>query len=70
MKFFNDNCTDKEKIIIDMMKKDNKISISKITEETGYRARTVKNYIAKLKEKGFLKRVGSEKSGHWELSVK
>ncbi len=64
-----DSCTDKEKMIMELIKNDNKISTTKISEETGYSVRTVKNYIAKLKEKGYLKRIGSEKSGHWEIKL-
>ena len=36
-------------------------------DKTGLSQRTVENSITKLKQAGFLKRVGSPKSGHWKI---
>jgi len=45
----------------------NKISANKIAKKTGYSIATVKREMAKLKEKGKLKRIGPDKGGYWEL---
>lgn len=37
-----------------------------IVDQTGFSQRTVENCVKKLKQSGFLKRVGSPKTGHWE----
>ena len=39
----------------------------KLAESLGVSLRTVKNHIALLKEAGIITRVGSDKSGHWEI---
>lgn len=39
-----------------------------ITDQTQLSQRTVENAILRLKKAGLLKRVGSDKGGHWEVT--
>ena len=50
--------------ILELMQSDKFISIPKIAEKIGLSTTAVENNIAKLKEKGIIKRIGSAKSGH------
>jgi ATP-dependent DNA helicase RecG len=46
---------------------DPQISIVELSQRIGLCTTDIKNNIAKFKEKGILKRVGSAKGGHWEI---
>ncbi len=41
-----------------------------IAEQLGWNVDRVKCYFNKFKTNGFIKRVGSNQTGHWELLVK
>ena len=58
---------DNQKKIIELMHQDKYISIPQIAEKVGISTTAVENNIAKLKEKGFVKRVGSAKAGYWKV---
>jgi len=49
------------------MKESNEITIDELSKKTGLSARGIEKNIAKLKEKGLLKRIGGAKGGHWEV---
>jgi len=53
--------------LLDLVKSDNKITISKIAKKLDVNEKTIKRDISKLKESGKLKRIGSDKGGHWEV---
>ncbi len=55
----------KEKNVLELLKKDNKMSIADITEKTGYSRPTVNRVLDALKKKGLLSRSGAKKNGHW-----
>ena len=42
-------------------------TILQLSELTGFSERTIKNHQAELKKAGVIKRIGSDKSGHWEI---
>ena len=58
---------DNQKKIIELMKGDKHISIPQISKIIGISTTAVENNISKLKEKGIVKRIGSAKSGYWEV---
>ncbi|NOQ56068.1 MAG: winged helix-turn-helix transcriptional regulator [Nanohaloarchaea archaeon] len=53
--------------IINIIKKDNKISIREIAELLEISSDTVKEYIKRLKDKDILIRKGKTSAGYWEL---
>jgi len=53
--------------VLNAIKADSFIKTHEIADQIQLSQRTVENAIAKLKEEGFLKRIGSRKSGHWEV---
>ena len=38
-----------------------------LAEKTGYSTATIKRHIQELKKLGLLERIGSDKTGHWEI---
>ena len=44
------------------------ISIVQLSEKVGIATKNIENNIAKLKQKGLLKRIGSDRGGYWEVS--
>ena len=65
-KKFGDNQKTSE-IILELLKDNPKLSAKKLSEQIGITSRAVEKQLAVLIEKGFLKRVGSPKGGHWEI---
>ena len=65
-KKFGDNKKSSE-IILELLKEDPKLSAKKLSEKIGITSRAVEKQLASLVEKGFIKREGSPKSGHWEI---
>jgi len=53
--------------ILNLMLSENSITISKLSETIGISTTAIENNIAKLKEMGMLRRVGSDKKGYWEV---
>ena len=65
-KKFGDNQKSSE-IILELLKDNPKLSAKKLSEQIGITSRAVEKQLAVLIEKGFLKRVGFPKGGHWEV---
>ena len=65
-KKFGDNQKSSE-IILELLKEDPKLSAKKLSEKIGITSRAVEKQLASLVEKGFIKREGSPKGGHWEI---
>ena len=59
--------TDKQKMILDLIIKNPSISKKEMAEAIGIRPSSIDKNITTLKQKGYLKRVGPAKGGHWEL---
>ena len=55
------------KVIIDILGKEPKITISGISERTNISARTIERIIAELKSDGTVERIGSKKAGYWHV---
>ena len=55
--------------ITSLMKKNNKITIKEMCENTGLSESVVKKVIKKLKDNGNIIRVGSVKGGYWEVKI-
>ena len=55
--------------IIEMIKKDENISVTKMAESLGVTTRTIKRDLDYLKEMNVVKREGTAKSGQWTISI-
>ena len=66
--FKNDNVPDNrlEKIIT-LIGNNNKILLQEISNQLNVSKRTIRRDLEKLKQQNKIKRIGSEKSGHWEI---
>lgn len=56
--------------ILEIIRNDSSVSAKKIAEMIGLRVRSVERQLAKIKKEGKIKRVGSDKGGHWEIIEK
>lgn len=61
----NDDLTDNEKLVLNAMKLDADIITPKMVELLGMSRTTIQRAIKSLKEKGFIQREGSDKTGKW-----
>ena len=63
-----DNVVDEKlKKIIELIIIDNKISANSIADKLNISSRTVQRDLKKLRELNIIKRIGSDKGGHWEV---
>lgn len=53
--------------VFDLIKSNNSITAMEISEQLGISLRTAKRKIKELKDKGFIERVGSDKTGSWKV---
>lgn len=56
-----------QKRMLEFIRVDKNITIPELAEKLGISSTAVENNIAKLKEKGVVRRVGPDKGGHWEI---
>ena len=56
-----------ERKVLDIIRLDNNVTMDIIADKVNISRRTVARAISKLKSIGLLKRVGSDKDGHWEI---
>ena len=59
-----------ESIILSLLAHNRNMTIDELVHQTAKSVRTIKRIIRKLQESGQLKRVGSHRSGHWEVLKK
>lgn len=59
--------SDTEQRVIECIKQDNKLSAEAIAIKIGVTERTVSRTLKKLKEKQFIMRIGSNKTGFWKI---
>ena len=52
---------------MDILRKDPAITQGRISEVTGYSLKKVERLMKKMREKGMIQRVGSKKTGTWEV---
>ena len=62
-----DNVVDNEQKIIDLLKLNNKLSAKQLSEKLNITDRSVQRYLKTLREKGTIKRIGSDKGGYWKI---
>ena len=55
--------------IIEMIKKDENISVTEMAESLGVTARTIKRDLDYLKEVKVVKREGTARSGRWTINI-
>ena len=55
------------KNILALIQENKNITIPELSEKINISSTAIENNIAKLKEKGLLKRIGPDKGGHWEV---
>ena len=53
--------------ILHFIQKHPDFTLDKISENTGFSKRTISRYTKEFQETGILKRVGSDRSGYWEV---
>ena len=56
--------------LLDMIKENPGITVLKMAEKLGITERSIKKQIAAFREKGILSRIGNNRSGHWEITIK
>lgn len=59
--------SDDERIVLSLIQSKNDITVSQIAEKSGFSPRKVDRLIAALKEYGVIRRIGSNKTGSWEI---
>ena len=57
-----------QKLIIKLMRENNQITQIELSKEIKVNESTIKRNISKLRNKGMLRRIGSDKNGYWEVS--
>ena len=68
VKTLNDTVKLQNDTVFDLIKQNNKITASEISERLKISLSTVKRKIKELKENGSIERVGSDKTGHWYVT--
>ncbi len=61
--------TDIQKGIIDLVRADASISIDQLAVKLSVKKRTLEREIANMKQKGYISRTGSPRSGKWEVII-
>lgn len=64
----NDTLSETDRRIIEMLRKDEKITQKRLSEELGISLRTVKRNMAILQARGTIERLGSNKAGYWKVN--
>ena len=62
-----DRLGDNQRLILESLKNNPNISLSQLSKIVGISQTAIENNISKLKEIGLLRRIGSAKSGHWQV---
>ena len=64
------NCTvnDIQKKILSQINENKKITLDELAEKLKKGRRTIIRHVQNLKEQGVLLRIGSDKTGHWEIT--
>lgn len=63
----NDTLNDTLNGTLNELKNDKNITQKELVEKTGMSLRTIKRNIKELKEKGYIERIGSKKTGYWKV---
>jgi len=57
-----------ESLVFDSIANEPKITYAKLSEKLAINRKSIQRHVQKLKKSGKLKRVGSTRSGHWEIA--
>ena len=63
----NDPVNTRQKLILEWIKKDKYITRTKLAEINNVSVETIKRDIRKLKQMNLIKRIGSDKTGFWQI---
>lgn len=58
-----------QKKILDMLARNGYTTIAELSSRIGISERKIKTNISKLKEKGYLHRIGPDKGGYWKVTA-
>ena len=64
---FTENCTDREIKVLELLKVNPTITQLELSNELKTSRRTISTVLSKLKEKGKIERVGSDRKGSWKI---
>jgi len=65
-----ENLSGNQQAILRIISENRFVSIKELSKKIGIAEKNIEVNLAKLKEKGLLKRIGPDKGGHWEISRK
>ncbi len=65
----NDVINEKELLILSVIRGNKNITKKGISDETNISLSTVDRIVKRLRDKGVLERVGSNKTGHWIVKI-
>ena len=68
LKGVTEKVTEKEQEILSLLIEDPAYTYSALTDKLGISRKAVSLRIKSLKEKGIIKRIGSDKRGHWDIN--
>jgi ATP-dependent DNA helicase RecG len=57
-----------QKLILQLLSEDKELSLEKLAKKIGITTRSIERNNSQLKEKGLLKRIGSDRTGCWEIT--
>lgn len=60
--------TDNEKKVLSLLEEDPDYSMPMLASKIGVSRKSIAKYLAVLKEKGLIKRVGSDRKGYWKIN--
>ena len=66
-RWYEKGLTERDVKLIAEIKTNSIISIKHLSDKIGINPSAIQKHIEKLKQKGFLKRIGPDKGGHWEI---
>ena len=64
---FTENCTDRETRVLELLKENPTITQLELANKLKTSRRTISTVLSKLKEKGKIERVGSDRKGYWKI---
>ena len=64
---FGENLSEHQKKILELLRHDPRMTARELASQVGITARGIELNIAKLKDLGFLTRIGASKGGYWEV---
>ncbi len=57
-----------QRLILQLLSEDKELSMEKMAEKVDITTRSIERNISQLKEKGLLKRIGSDRTDYWEIT--